>query len=85
MQRIPALNVDAIMGIALPMPHSDSCGCVLSHLLGVPFIDINGHPMVDAPVTVPQVRCAWRQLLSHRQGLSDANNLGQQGPYGSVT
>jgi hypothetical protein len=56
MQALQALHADAIMGIALPMPHSDSCGCVMSHLLGAPFIDINGHPLIDAPVTVPQVR-----------------------------
>lgn len=49
------------MGIALPMPFHDSCGCALSHVLGVPFIDVNGHPMIDAPPTVPQV--------SHRSGL----------------
>jgi hypothetical protein len=55
-QRLRDVHADAIMGIALPMADSDSCGCVLSGLLGgVPFIDINGHPMVDAPITVPQV------------------------------
>jgi hypothetical protein len=55
-QRLRDVHADALMGIALPMADSDSCGCVLSGLLGgVPFIDINGHPMVDAPITVPQV------------------------------
>lgn len=61
LQRLRAFGADAIMGIALPMPFHDSCGCALSHLLGVPFIDVNGHPMIDAPPTVPQVR--------HRSGL----------------
>lgn len=54
MQRLQDFQPDAVLGISVPM-HSDSCGCVLSHHLGVPFIDVSGHPIVDAPPSIPQV------------------------------
>jgi hypothetical protein len=55
-QRVRAFKPDAVLGIGVPSMSSDSCGCVVSHLLGgVPAVSINGHPLVDVPPSIPQV------------------------------
>lgn len=58
-QQLRALEADAVMGMALPGsdPTGDSCGCMLSHALGIHSVVVNGCPLLHAPLNVPQVRC----------------------------
>jgi hypothetical protein len=59
MQQLRELRADAVMGMALPGsdPTGDSCGCMLSHALGIDSVVVNGCPLLQAPLKVPQVRC----------------------------
>jgi hypothetical protein len=56
-----ALKADAVMGMALPGsdPTGDSCGCMLSHALGIDSVVVNGCPLLELPLNVPQVCCKW--------------------------
>src|SRR5690242_6463736 len=47
-------HIDAVLSFGLPAP-SDGCGCILSHLLKVPLVDVNGNPMITSPPNTPQV------------------------------
>jgi hypothetical protein len=57
-QQLRELQADAVMGMALPGsdPTGDSCGCMLSHALGIDNVVVNGCPLLQAPLNVPQVR-----------------------------
>jgi hypothetical protein len=35
---------------------TDSCPCLLSHALGVPYLLLDSHPFIFPPITLPQVR-----------------------------
>lgn len=56
-QQLRALEADAVMGMALPGsdPTGDSCGCMLSHALGIHSVVVNGCPLLQAPLNVPQM------------------------------
>jgi hypothetical protein len=44
----------AVLTFAMPF-QSDSCGCIMSHLLDVPLLFVDGNPLVRGPLSVPQV------------------------------
>eukprot|EP00878_Enallax_costatus_P012961 GHUV01013535.1.p1 GENE.GHUV01013535.1~~GHUV01013535.1.p1 ORF type:complete len:390 (+),score=74.65 GHUV01013535.1:224-1393(+) len=56
-KRLLAFQADAIMAIGLSISGgsaSDSCGCLLSHALGVTLIDVEGGGLWTGPPSVPQ-------------------------------
>lgn len=57
---------DAVMAIGMPVPDTatDSCGCLLSHALKVPMIDIDcGMTFWSGPPSAPQVCHAVNGLI----------------------
>jgi hypothetical protein len=57
LQRLRSFSPDAVMALGLPLSPSvagDSCGCLLSHALGAPLIDMLTS-VWDGPRNIPQV------------------------------
>lgn len=70
LQSLHKFQSDAIMAVGLPAAIMiDNMGCLLSHALGVPFIDMNGMPLLSAPPGIPQVwdvrLWLWLHVVSH--------------------
>jgi hypothetical protein len=63
-----------ILSFDLPLGH-DSCACVMSHLLGVPYVVADGHPMMSGPLSTPQVS-GWG---SAQQGCSTGSRKDRGG------
>jgi hypothetical protein len=66
-QRLRELKPDALLVLGLPLSGtgiSDSCGCVLSHALGAPLLDMYYGPS-QLPIAVPQARGQMRSTALH--------------------
>jgi hypothetical protein len=50
-------------------PGADSCGCMVAHALGVPFMTVHGIPFITAPLGVPQAREGWGGTVRCEGGL----------------
>jgi hypothetical protein len=58
LQAIQDFNADVVTAIGMPVPDTgpDSCGCLLSHALDLPIMDIDcGMTFWSGPRSVPQV------------------------------
>lgn len=58
LQAMQDFNADVLTAVGIPVPDTgpDSCGCVLSHALNIPMIDIDcGMTFWSGPPSVPQV------------------------------
>jgi hypothetical protein len=63
LQLMRDLKADALLETNIPVPGSDdSCSCILSHLLGLPRVLVNGCAMFSGPASVPHVRQAGHSL-----------------------
>lgn len=59
------------IGIPVPDTATDSCGCLLSHALGVPMIDIDcGMTFWSGPLSVPQVGGSCMDCLELSAGMA---------------
>jgi hypothetical protein len=67
LQRLHSFAPDAVMALGLPVSSgvaSDSCGCLLSHALGVPLIDMMG-VVWSGPSSTPQVGLITIRVIGH--------------------